>query len=398
MRVVVVSVLLVLASAGAAPEAIAQQTSAAAQISVEAQRVARGLEAQYQAALIRERRLADDRELRLIADYEARLTQARQRADSRAAGAQAELERARADYAQLVETIALRDAASRAEIEAYRAEARGLAAEASPERLAALQRFADGDRLGAWPVLEALRIAEDRAIEAASNARRAVRWRQDAELREIMRVNGEATAADVLALWDEAARLDPRDFWTHIYRARLARTLNRLDAALSAARAALAATTDRRERTAATDEIGDVLIARNDLEGALTNYREGLEIARALYAADRSNAERARDVSVSLNKIGDVLIARNDLEGALTNYREGLELRRALYAADRSNAERARDVYVSLWKIAQAGGGTWADVVVAMEDARNRGLFNGARDEQFYQRARSLASHEQANR
>jgi hypothetical protein len=33
----------------------------------------------------------------------------------------------------------------------------------------------------------------------------------------------------------------------------------------------------------------------------------------------------------SLERIGDVLRARNDLEGALTNYREGLELRRALY-------------------------------------------------------------------
>ena len=180
------------------------------------ERVARGLEAQYQAALIRDRRLADDRELRLIADYEARLTQARRRADSRVAGAQAELERARADYAQLVETIALRDAASRAEIEAYRAEAQGLAAEATPERLAALQRFADGDRVGAWPALETIRLAEDRAIEAASNTRRAVRWRQDAELRDIMRFNREATTEQVLALWEQAAALDPTDFWTQM--------------------------------------------------------------------------------------------------------------------------------------------------------------------------------------
>lgn len=200
MRGMVGSLVLALAGAVALPGAQAQPVLAATQISLEAARVARGLEAQYQAALIRERRLADDRELALITSYEARLRTARARADQRDAGAAADLEQARAQYAQLVEGIALRDAASRAEIAAYKAEAQGLAARATPERLAALQRFADGDRVGAWPVLEALRLAEDRAIETASNARRAVRWRQDAELREIMRVNGEATAADVLAL------------------------------------------------------------------------------------------------------------------------------------------------------------------------------------------------------
>lgn len=82
--------------------------------------VVRGLEAQYQAALIRERRLADDREQRLIADAEARLSRARAAADAaqgEAAQVQAELAAARADYAALVESIAQRDGAARAEIE-----------------------------------------------------------------------------------------------------------------------------------------------------------------------------------------------------------------------------------------------------------------------------------------
>ncbi len=135
--------------------------------------VVRGLEAQYQAALIRERRLADDREQRLIADAEARLSRARAAADAaqgEAAQVQAELAAARADYAALVESIAQRDGAARAEIEHYRREAENLVARASPEMRAALERFADGDRVGAWPVIEAETQARVRARLAAAEA------------------------------------------------------------------------------------------------------------------------------------------------------------------------------------------------------------------------------------
>lgn len=186
--------------------------------------VARGLEAQYQAALIRERRLADDRELRLIAQYETELRAARARYDQGEAGAQAELAVARERFAAEVANIALRESSLRAELAAYRAEAQGLAQRATPELLDAYQRFADGDRVGAWPVIEALTQAQVRATMAAAGARAAVAVRDAAQARETMRLFGEAGAADVLTLWDQAAALDPGDFETQIYRARLART------------------------------------------------------------------------------------------------------------------------------------------------------------------------------
>lgn len=173
----------------------------------------RGIEAQYAAAQVRERRLADDRERRLLDQAEARLVLARADFDRERAGAAQELEAARAEFARIANEYALRDATARAEIEAYRAEARAMVAEATPERLAAMQRFADGDRVGAWPVLEQLRIAEDRAIAASANVRRAVGWRQDAQLRMIMRDNGEASTDQVRALWEQAALLDPSEPW-----------------------------------------------------------------------------------------------------------------------------------------------------------------------------------------
>ena len=150
--------------------------------------VVRGLEAQYQAALIRERRLADDREQRLIADAEARLSRARAAADAArgdAAAVQAELNAARADYATLVESIAQRDASARAEIENYRREAENLVARASPEMRRALERFADGDRVGAWPIIEAETQARVRARLAAAEQAAA------ADLAEIERLRRE---------------------------------------------------------------------------------------------------------------------------------------------------------------------------------------------------------------
>ncbi|MFN0191383.1 MAG: hypothetical protein ACKVP5_05305, partial [Aestuariivirga sp.] len=78
-------------------------------------------------------------------------------------------------------------------------------------------------------------------------------------------------------------------------------------------------------------ELGDVLRAENKLGDALPLYSESLVLARKLRDEAPGDAERARDVSVSLNKIGDVQVARNDLAGALKSYTEGYEIRRALY-------------------------------------------------------------------
>ena len=160
---------------GAALSASASLTNAQSVVAVQvsSESTIRGLEAQYQASLIRERRLADDREQRLIADAEARLTLARAAADAAqgdARAAQAELEAARAAFSDLVGGIAQRDAAARAQINAYRAEAAEMVARASPEKLAALQRFADGDRVGAWPVIEEITQRSVRARLAAAEA------------------------------------------------------------------------------------------------------------------------------------------------------------------------------------------------------------------------------------
>jgi len=157
-----------------------------------------------------------------------------------------------------------------------------------------------------------------------------------------------------LAAYREATRLDGGDFWSWIFLARLERDhAGDLGAARAAAARALAVAGDPRERSVAHGEVGDVSVAFGDLAAAKAAYGEGLEIGRALSAADPRSAAARRDVSVSLNKLGDVAVAEGDLAAAKAAYGEGLEIGRALSAADPRSAAARRDVAVSLERLGQ---------------------------------------------
>jgi hypothetical protein len=53
-----------------------------------------------------------------------------------------------------------------------------------------------------------------------------------------------------------------------------------------------------------------VLVAQGKLDEALKAYRESLAIRERLAAADRSNTEWQRGLSISYNNVGDVLKAQ----------------------------------------------------------------------------------------
>ena len=71
---------------------------------------------------------------------------------------------------------------------------------------------------------------------------------------------------------------------------------------------------------------GDAAVAYGDLAAALAAYRASLAIAERLAAADPSNAEWQRDLSVSHDKLGDVLVAQGQLADALAAYRASLAI------------------------------------------------------------------------
>src|SRR6202022_2128529 len=65
----------------------------------------------------------------------------------------------------------------------------------------------------------------------------------------------------------------------------------------------------QRSRAAMLDEFGNTYLTLGDLDEALKAYGDGLAIAERLAAADRSNTQWQRDLSVSYSKVGEVLVA-----------------------------------------------------------------------------------------
>ncbi|MEO1039783.1 MAG: tetratricopeptide repeat protein [Pseudomonadota bacterium] len=161
---------------------------------------------------------------------------------------------------------------------------------------------------------------------------------------------GRDTAKAIEAF--EAARdALPSHFWTHVELSRLYLRAGRTEEAETAARAATAEATNRRDETVAANTLGDVLVRQGRSDEALTAYEEGLDVAHDLLASDPGSAEAKRDVSVSLNKVGDVLVRQGRTEEALTAYEEGLSTRRDLLSSDPGSAEAKRDVSVSLDRV-----------------------------------------------
>jgi tetratricopeptide (TPR) repeat protein len=148
------------------------------------------------------------------------------------------------------------------------------------------------------------------------------------------------SVAAAISAYEKARALDAEDVWTHIFLARLYRDAGRSADARAAASAAKFAAADRRDRSVACDELGDVLSAQSDLAGALTNYSEGLEIRRALAKADVSNMIWARDVCASLWRLAqmDAGVSWAQVAAEL----ESMHARGVLFPADLQFLEQAR--------------------------------------------------------
>jgi tetratricopeptide (TPR) repeat protein len=310
-----------LAVGGATP---AHAASAAA-ASAERETVVRGLEAQYAAVLIKERKLADDRETRLLGAAEARLTKARAELSAVKRESAAELGAARADYARLATEIVQRDAAAHAEIEAYRAEAEQRVAQATPEELAALQQFADGDRTVAEPVLMAIRDARKRATLAAAKIRIAQDERATADEHDVMREHGETTTLEVLNLYETAAEDDPDDWKTNLLIGRLSQQehdYGRSSAAL--VRAVAAARTDR-ERETAYRYLGFTQQRQGKLAEADKSLRLALDLSLKLAAAEPKSVAALRELAFCYIDYGTSRREQGDTAGAMASYKSALD-------------------------------------------------------------------------
>ena len=72
--------------------------------------------------------------------------------------------------------------------------------------------------------------------------------------------------------------------------------------------------------------LGDIAVARGNLNAALVAYGEARSAVERLAGSDAGNADWQRDLSVSYNKVGDVLVTQGNLAEALKSYRAGLAI------------------------------------------------------------------------
>ncbi len=316
----------------ATPAQAAYAPSAPA-LSIDRETVARGLEAQYAATLIRERKLADDRETKLLDAVEARLAKARSETATVKRESQQALQQARADYAKVAGDLAQRDVAAKAEIEAYRAEAEQRVAQATPDELAALQQFADGDRAVAEPVLMAIREARKRATLAAAKIQIARDERATADEHDIMREHGEATTLDVLELYDIAAEDDPNDWTTNRMRGWLSQQEHEYDKSAAAYAQAVTNSRTDRERESAYTGLGTTQFMQAKFADAGKTLGLALELSLKLAAAEPKSVAAANDLAQCYLAIGKVRRAQGDRAGAMQSYQSALDAARRVDAS-----------------------------------------------------------------
>jgi tetratricopeptide (TPR) repeat protein len=107
----------------------------------------------------------------------------------------------------------------------------------------------------------------------------------------------------------------------------------------------------QRDLSISYEKVGDVLVAEGKLDEALRTYRDELAIVERLAAGDRSNTLWQNDLARSDERVGDVLMGQGKLDEALKAYHDGLTIAERLAAADPSNMQWQRDLQYSVDRI-----------------------------------------------
>jgi tetratricopeptide (TPR) repeat protein len=210
----------------------------------------------------------------------------------------------------------------------------------------ALDLLKAGKPSEAEPLLKA--VAEDKARSAENSARDAA-----ADYRNLASVAAVSDPARAREYFGQAARLDPSNlegvYWNGAYQLEA----GHLEAARAAFERVVGAggSSDRHLMIWAKHGLGDILIERGDLPGALRSYRDGLSIAQASAGSDSANLDAQRDLSASFDRVGEVQVAQGDLPGALGSYGDGLSIAKKLAQADPANGNWQRDLTVFLDRI-----------------------------------------------
>ncbi|MFO1015384.1 MAG: hypothetical protein U1E50_16655 [Caulobacteraceae bacterium] len=262
----------------------------------------------------------------------------------------AELARLTAEKKALADEIAAKDQAYAQEIAAYRELMSGVVAQAGPEKLAALERYAAGDRIGAFPVLqqitEAENAARDRAAAALDQARRRA---NAANMRALgaqaldMLQRGELTADKAEAIFVQVCDLDADDVWSLIQLGRLRFRLGRLESARTAFDAAMAKATDDDQRVSILAGQADIMLRVHDRAGAVAALQRMAALAEARSKADPADLILKANLVISLTRLSDVQMDAGQSAQARESITRALFMAIEIYKLqpDNSNAQLA---------------------------------------------------------
>ncbi|MCK6516515.1 hypothetical protein L6R46_15855, partial [Myxococcota bacterium] len=199
-----------------------------------------------------------------------------------------ELTRLSAERWALVKQLAERNLPYSVNLEQYRRQMASLARSPDPRKRAALQAYADGDRLNAFDALVMIQEAETRAVAAG--------WRELATLAEDMKDRGEKSTLQVIAVWERAQALDATDSWGWLRLGNLYMEVGDLSKARASYARMLSTATWDGERVVALIGIGDAAKEAGDLPGARKAYDESLTLSRALLDQNPQSADVRRAV------------------------------------------------------------------------------------------------------
>ena len=149
------------------------------------------------------------------------------------------------------------------------------------------------------------------------------------------------------------------------------------------------------------EKFGDVAGAQGNLNAAALAYRDALVFAKQLAASDLSNSEWQHDLSVSHDRLGSIARAQDKLDDAARAYGDGLTVRKKLAAGDSSNTQWQRDLYVSYWRLADLAErrnqavearGYWKQAFDVLSAIEKRGLHLSPNDRQALEQLRQKAA------
>jgi tetratricopeptide (TPR) repeat protein len=219
---------------------------------------------------------------------------------------------------------------------------------ASDPRDAEILKLIDQGKKGEAERLQVEAAQDDEAAGLARTKKAAERYRR------IAATAGLADPKKAREYYAKAAKLDPDNIKGMVWHAHMEKDAGNLAEAERAYGAVLGAGVKGKDDVKlywARLGFGDIHVARGDLPGALSLYREASSDAERLAKADPGNAGWQHDLSVSYTKMGNVLVAQGTLPEALNAYRDSLAIRERLAKADPGNAGWQRDLSVSYNKV-----------------------------------------------